>query len=74
MSDSDEPERGFADGIASSKGDPRVLLLLNAIISTMFAWTVVGGLSILGVVEFSALNVATGAIVVFALTYLVVSS
>ena len=62
---------GFGDGIATSDGDPRVLLGLNAILSTLLGWTIIGGLSIIDVAMFSLINVATAAIVVFALTYAV---
>ncbi|MFO7834485.1 MAG: hypothetical protein R6V31_10665 [Halohasta sp.] len=62
---------GFSEGLADSQGDPRVLLGMNAVLSTLFGWTIVGGLSILDIVAFSAINVATAAIVVFALTYYV---
>ncbi|WP_225332805.1 hypothetical protein [Halomicrobium urmianum] len=62
---------GFSAGAEGSEGDPRVVLAMNAVLSTAFAALVVWGLSFLGTVEFSLLNVATGAIVVFALTYAV---
>ena len=64
-------DSGFGDGVATSDGDPRVLLGLNAILSTLLGWTIIGGLSIIDVAAFSLLNVATAAIVVFALTYAV---
>jgi len=51
-----------------------VLLAINAILSTMFGWTIVGGLSFLDVVAFDAINVATAAIVIFSLTYLLTMS
>jgi len=69
MSDSD-PE-GFEEGISASRGDPRVLLLLNLLLSGMFGATIVWGLSLLGATELSAINVATATIVLFSLTYLV---
>lgn len=65
---------GFSEGAAASAGDPRVLLAINAVLSTLFGWTIVGGLSFLDVVAFDAINVATAAIVIFALTYLVTMS
>lgn len=68
---SEEP-KGIRDGVESSKGDPRLVLLLNAILSTWFAWTVVWGLDLLDVVTFSAQNVAALALIIFALTYVVV--
>ncbi len=72
MDDSDP--KGFSDGISSSRGDPRVLFLLNAVLSASFGATIVWGLSLLGAAELSAINVATAAIVLFALTYLVTHS
>lgn len=72
MSDSDS--KGFSEGLSASKGDPRVLIGLNAALSTMLGWTIVGGLSMLDIAAFNAINVATAAIVIFALTYLIVMS
>jgi len=69
MADGDA--EGFSEGVAGSQGDRRVLLGMNAVLSTLFGWTIVGGLSVLDIVAFSAINVATAAIVVFALTYYV---
>ena len=71
MSDSDSERDGFEAGAAGSQGDPRVLIAMNAVLSTLFAWTIVWGLSFLGAVEFGLINVATAAIVLFAITYLV---
>lgn len=68
---SEEP-KGIRDGVEDSKGDPRLVLLLNAILSTWFAWTVLWGLDLLDVVTFSAQNVAALALIIFALTYVVV--
>ncbi|MEF8807547.1 hypothetical protein [Natronomonas sp.] len=62
---------GFEAGASGSPGDPRVLIVMNVVLSTAFATLVVWGLSIIGAAEFSLLNVATGAILLFALTYLV---
>ncbi len=62
---------GFKEGMQASTGDPRVLLVMNAVLSTLFSWSIVWGLSLLGVAEFTAINVATGAIILFSLTYLV---
>lgn len=67
MSESD----GLGAGIEESRGDPRVVLALNALFSTAFAATIVWGLNLLGVVEFTALNVVTLAIVLFAAAYAV---
>ena len=62
---------GFEAGASGTRGDPRVLIAMNAVLSTGFAATIVWGLSLLGAVEFSFVNVATGAILLFALTYAV---
>lgn len=67
-------DSGFSEGVAASSGDPRVLLGLNAALSTLFGWTIVGGLSILDIAALSPINVATAAIIVFALTYAVTMS
>jgi len=74
MNDEDSDREGFEAGVSSSRGDPRVLLAMNAVLSTLFGWTVVWGLSFLDVLEFSLINVATAAILLFALTYLVTMS
>jgi len=74
MSDSDADADGFEGGVASSEGDPRVLLVMNAVLSTLFGWSVVWGLSYLGFLEFGFINVATAAILLFAVTYLVTMS
>lgn len=74
MTDEDAEGDGFEAGVSSSEGDPRVLLAMNAVLSTLFAWTIVWGLSFLGFVEFGIINVATAAILVFAVTYLVTMS
>lgn len=71
--DDGEP-KGFREGISDSRGDPRVLLVLNAVLSTSFGATIVWGLSLLGATELTVINVATAAIVLFALTYLVTHS
>lgn len=67
----EEPD-GFSEGIEGSSGDPRVLLVLNALLSLLFGYTVVFGLSFIGLYEFSAVNVFTASIMVFALSYVVV--
>lgn len=74
MSDGDSERDGFEAGVSSSQGDPRVLLVMNAVLSTLFAWTVVWGLSFLGIVEFGIVNVGTAAILLFAITYLVTNA
>ncbi|WP_226480063.1 hypothetical protein [Natrinema amylolyticum] len=62
---------GFEAGVSSSQGDPRVLIAMNAVLSTLFAWSIVWGLSYLDFLEFGFINVATAAILLFAMTYLV---
>jgi hypothetical protein len=62
---------GFEAGASGTRGDPRVLIAMNVVLSTGFAATIVWGLSLLGAVEFSFVNVATGAVLLFALTYAV---
>ncbi len=71
MSDQESDTKGFSEGVSSSQGDPRVLFAMNAILSTLFAWSIVWGLSFLGVVGFSLVNVATAAILLFTVTYAV---
>lgn len=68
---SDEP-KGIRDGMANSEGDPKVLVLLGIALSASMAWTVVWGLDLLGAVTFGLGNVAALALVLFALTYVVV--
>lgn len=68
---SHDGDDGFSEGASGSAGDPRVLLAMNAILSTLFATTIVWGLSVLGMAGFSLTNVATGAVILFSLTYLV---
>jgi hypothetical protein len=68
---SEEP-KGIREGVESSKGDPRLILLLNAVLSAWFAWTVVWGLDRLGVVALTAANVGTLALIIFGVTYVAV--
>ena len=62
---------GFDAGASGTRGDPRVLVALNVVLSTAFAATVVWGLSYVGSVEFTLVNVATGAILLAAVSYVV---
>jgi hypothetical protein len=64
--------KGFSEGMEASRGDPRVLLVLNAVLSLLFGYSLVFGLSFVGLGEFSVVNVLTSAIMLFALTYVVV--
>lgn len=68
---SEEP-KGVRDGLEESKGDPRLILLLNGILSAWFAWTAVWGMDLLNIVPFTTTNVLTLALIIFALTYVVV--
>jgi hypothetical protein len=68
MSDGDD---GFDAGASGSQGDPRVLIAMNLVLSTGFAATIVWGLDVLGAAELTLINVATGAILLFALTYVI---
>jgi hypothetical protein len=56
----------------SSDGDPRVLLVMNAILSGLFSYTVVWGYDFLGGASFSWENVALLTLVLMALTFVVV--
>jgi hypothetical protein len=62
---------GFEEGASGTRGDPRVLVAMNVVLSTAFAATVVWGLSLLGAAEFTLINVATGAVLLIALSYAV---
>ncbi|WP_248895878.1 hypothetical protein [Haloplanus halobius] len=55
----------------ASEGDPRVLFVMNAVLSSLFAATVVWGLSFLDVVAFSPWTVASLALLLMAITHLV---
>ena len=62
---------GFEAGTSGTQGDPRVLVAMNVVLSTVFAATVVWGLSYLGATEFTLVNVATGAVLLVAVSYVV---
>lgn len=55
----------------ASEGDSRVLFAMNATLSTAFAALVVWGLSFLDLARFTPTNVATLAILLVALTYVI---
>jgi hypothetical protein len=55
-----------------SQGDPRVLFVMNLVLSALFATVVVWGASFIDLVAFTFENVATAALVLTALTYLVI--
>ncbi|UTF54997.1 hypothetical protein [Natronosalvus rutilus] len=67
----DSDADGFDEAASSSRGDPRVLLAMNAVLSTLFAMTVVWGLAFAGILEFTLVNVATAIILLFTVTYAV---
>lgn len=58
--------------MATSEGDPRVLFVMNAVLSAIFSATIVWGLAFVGAIAFSWRTVTLGAGVLFCLTYLVV--
>lgn len=58
--------------MTSSEGDPRVLLVMNLVLSAMFATMVIYGLSLVVEVNFGWRNVAMGTLALMVLTWLVV--
>ncbi|GAB6879566.1 hypothetical protein JCM17823_18400 [Halorubrum gandharaense] len=69
----DEPDpKGIREGLADSEGDPRLVFLLGVALSAWFGWVVVWGFDLLGLVEYTLVNVLTAAILVFAVTYVLV--
>ena len=62
---------GFDDAVADAEGDPRVILALNLVLSSLLAWVVVWGLSMIDIVAYGAVNVATLAAVLVGVTYLI---
>ncbi|ELY52552.1 hypothetical protein [Natronolimnohabitans innermongolicus] len=69
MADPDDGRSGLQDGLESSEGDPRVLALMNAVLSTLFAAMIVWGLSLVGTLEYSLTTVALAAVALFVLTH-----
>ncbi|OYR53497.1 hypothetical protein [Halorubrum halodurans] len=67
-----EERKGLSDGVEESRGDPRVLLAMNAVLSLWLGWTVVWGLDLLEVLEYGLGTVAGVSLAIFALTYVVV--
>ena len=74
MTSADNNQSGFRDGLESSRGDPRILAVINAILSTLFAWLVVFASDIVGIVSLTATNVIVVAIGVFLLTHVMTRS
>ncbi|ELY56739.1 MULTISPECIES: hypothetical protein [Natronococcus] len=68
MADPDADRDGFREGLESSKGDPRVLLVLNAVLSLLFGWMIVAGAAVVGLVEVSLTTVVAVAAGLFVLT------
>ncbi|WP_049921521.1 hypothetical protein [Halopiger djelfimassiliensis] len=62
---------GFREGLESSHGDPRVLLVLNAVLSAVFGWSIVWGGAVLGVLEYSRTTAVAVAVGLFLLTHVV---
>jgi len=58
--------------MSNSKGDPRVLFLMNLVLSSAFASLAVWGLSYLDLLAFTWQTVAVATGIVMLLTYLVV--
>lgn len=67
MAADDEP-----DPLAASEGDPRVLLVLNVVLSFVFSYIVVWGLDFVGAAEFSLVNLALGTLVLVLVTHLTI--
>jgi hypothetical protein len=57
--------------MANSQGDPRVLFVMNLVLSSVFAWVIVWGLNFIDVLAFSARNVAVAAALLMVLTHFV---
>lgn len=67
--DPDADGDGFRKGLESSRGDPRILFVLNMVLSTLFAWILVRGGDLLGMLEFRLTTVAVVAAGLVVLTY-----
>ncbi|WP_181861659.1 hypothetical protein [Haloplanus salinus] len=55
----------------ASQGDPRVLFVMNLVLSSAFAAGIVRGLDFVGLVGFTVWNVASLALLLMAVTYVV---
>jgi hypothetical protein len=55
----------------ASQGDPRVLFVLNLVLSSVFAYAVVWGLDFIDVLTFSLRTVAVAAVALMIVTYVV---
>jgi hypothetical protein len=55
----------------ASQGDPRVLFVMNLVLSSVFAAGIVWGLDFVGLVDVTVWNVASLALLLMAVTYVV---
>ncbi len=55
----------------ASQGDPRVLFVMNLVLSAVFGTVVVWGLSVVGLLGFSVWNAASLTLILMAITHLV---
>lgn len=55
----------------ASNGDPRVLLVLNLVLSAALVYVVLWGLDVLGAVEFTLLRFVVGTLVLALITHVV---
>ncbi|AGN01659.1 hypothetical protein L593_08570 [Salinarchaeum sp. Harcht-Bsk1] len=53
-----------------SRGDPRVHFVMNLVLSGLFAYIVLWGLDLLGVVGFTLTRLATATLLLMVLTYI----
>ncbi len=60
-----------SEGVSSSKGDPRVLFVLNAVLSAAFASIVLSLLEFADLVSFTWLRFAVLTILLMVVTYVV---
>ena len=58
--------------MANSQGDPRVLFVMNLVLSAAFGTFVIWGLSFIGMLEFNWQNVAVLTGLLMVVTYVVV--
>ncbi|RMB13352.1 hypothetical protein [Haloplanus aerogenes] len=55
----------------ASQGDPRVLFVMNLVLSSLFAYGVIWGLELVGLVSVTVWNVASLTLLLMAVTYVV---
>jgi hypothetical protein len=55
----------------ASQGDPRVLFVMNIVLSSLFAAAIVWGLAFIDLVTLTVWNVASLALLLMAVTYVV---